>query len=76
MPSGSRRRSSSIGVSYGRISEKTRSSRIRAGDQLRVLGAEVEDDQGPLGRIGYEGRALDCLRLRLTHPALRVALMV
>ncbi len=44
-----------------------------AGDQLRVLRAEVEDDQRPLGRLGVADRPLDRPRLCLTHPTFRVA---
>ncbi len=43
------------------------------GDQLRVLGTEVEDDQRPLGRLGLTCRPFDRPRLCLTHPTLRVA---
>ena len=44
-----------------------------AGDQLRVLRAEVEDDQRPVGRLGVAGGPFDRPRLCLTHPTFRVA---
>ena len=73
MPSGLRRRSSSTGVSCGRISEKTRSSRIRRAISCAYWAPKSRTISGRSAASDSTCGPLDRPRLCLTHPTFRVA---